>query len=805
MNIWQYINEKLKDLKLFYKFQIALSLVSTVTLSVMGYFGYTQGRELLTERSFDLLFNITKNKKKAIEAYFQEVKNQNTFLAELAQTRQAIRDFQFSFREKSKIDSLDAIKSLKNFYEQDFLKTLEFNTAQKQTTNFMPNAYFRIALQAKYLAKNPQPEGFKSVLVKSDIDDNYDKHHAIYHNVFLKFAQKFNVGDVLLVGEKGDVLYSVAKRIDFGDNFVYGTFKDTHVARLHKRIMQGRDDQNVFFQDYEFYVPAHFAPTAWIGTAVYDKDNTKKIGTILLQIRNEKITEILTNNQKWQEDGLGTSGETFLVGSDFKLRNSTRRSLEDPAGYSEALKTKVDSLTRLKIYRLRTTVMFREYKAKATIDAINGKEGKEKNIDFLGNEVLDVYLPIDILGVRWGIMTEMDGVEIFETAFSFRSQLLFIAIGIFIIITFIGAILANQLSAPMRKIQTKITLLSEGSFPKLTDKFYQDELGKIDSALNDLTTNMQNVANFAQNIGQKNYTSNFIVRSEKDILGKSLLAMRDSLENIAKEEAQRNWQNTGFAYFGDLLRERNQNLDELVKALVSELVKYVNANQGAIFLFENETQSLKGAGAYAYGKHRYLSQELQVGEGLVGQTFFEKAPTYLTDIPADYANISSGLGQIRPKCVFIVPMIVGENAVGVVEIASLNMFEDFERNFIMQVAQDTATTILNIKTNEETRTLLVKSQKSAQQLRQQEEEMRQNFEELMATQDEMRKRQEQIDFLIHSYKDENQKEEQQQDKSSSTQRNIQDSINRQKILLDQAEERNKLKEEAVKLKIEKLL
>ncbi len=803
MNLWTYINENLKNLKLFYKFQIALFLVSTVTLSVMGYFGYTQGRELLTDRSFELLFNITRNKKKAIEAYFQEVKNQNTFLAELAQTRQAIKDFQATFREKTKMDSLEVINSLTNFYKQDFIKTLEYNTAQEQKTNFMPNAYFRMALQAKYLAKNPQPEGFKSAMMVSEIGDNYDRYHANYHSIFLKFAQKFNVGDVILVGEKGDVLYTVAKRVDFADNFVYGVFKDTHVARLHKRIMQGRDDQLVFFQDYEFYLPAHFAPTAWVGTAIYDKENTKKIGTILLQIRNEKITEILTNNQKWAEDGLGTSGETFLVGSDFKLRNSTRRSLEDPAGYSEALRTKVDSLTRLKIYRLRTTVMFREYKAKATIEAINGKEGKETNIDFLGSEVLDVYLPIDILGVRWGIMTEMDGVEIFASATDFRYQLLLIAVGIFIIITIVGAFLANQLSAPMRKIQTKITLLSEGSFPKLADKFYEDELGKIDSALNDLTMNMQNVALFAENIGQKNYTSRFEVRSEKDILGKSLLAMRDSLESISKNEAERNWQNTGFAYFGDLLREQNQNLDELIKSLIAELVKYMKANQGAVFLYNESTKTLKGMGAYAYGKHRYLSQELQIGEGLVGQTFFEKVPMYLTDIPNDYANISSGLGQTRPKCVFLIPMVFGEHAVGVIEIASLYTFQEFEQNFVVQIAQDTATTIFNIKNNEETKRLLVESQKSAQQLRQQEEEMRQNFEELMATQDEMRKRQEQIDFLIHSFREEHTEEPEK--KPSATQKNIQDSINRQKTLLDQAEERNRKKEEVIKLKVEKLL
>ncbi|TAG88206.1 MAG: HAMP domain-containing protein, partial [Bacteroidetes bacterium] len=781
-------------------------MVSTTTLSVIGYFGYNEGRRLLELRSFDLLVNITSNKKKAIEEYFSQMQKQLEILAERSSTSGAIKDFSEIFDKPFENISPKAETELKKFYDEEYLKLLKYNAEINNfQTDFMPKSPLRVHLQHKYLAQNPNPLKFKyNYAGPKENTDKYDALHQTFHPNFFNYAQKFGIEDVLLVNMKGDVLYSVAKRADFATNLLEGTYKESSVAQLFRKVIAGSEEKKVYFQDYENYYPAYFEPLAFMGGVVIRND--QKYGVIIFQISTEKITNILTNNQKWSEDGLGTSGEAFLVGSDFKLRNRTRRSLEDPAGYYEALKTKVDKVTWERIRRLGTTIGFREYKVKATINAIDGKSGKETNVDFLGSEVLDVYMPLDFLGTRWGILTEMDGAEVFAATTDFRSQLLTISIGLFIAVTLLGTWLARSLAAPMRKIQKDITMLSEGQFPKKSEKIYKDELGKIDEALNILVQSMRNVAEFAQNIGRKNYDYQFKARSDKDILSNALLEMRDSLRTISSEEDIRSWRNTGLALFGDVLRENNSSLEILSKAIIAELVKYIDAKQGALFVFDDKTQTLKASSAYAYQKYRYLQQNFREGEGLVGQVYFEKASIYLTEIPADYSNIASGLGHIKPKCLFLSPMVADNKIYGVVEIASLNEIPLYQRNFIEEIAENIAITIANIKSGEDTKKLLIESQKAGEQLRQQEEEMRQNFEELMATQEDMRTRQQQIDDLIEHLQQMINDELEIDGQNSTTilRKQMLEDIQKQKNILLEKELDSMKKEKYIREKVEEL-
>jgi PAS domain S-box-containing protein len=89
--------------------------------------------------------------------------------------------------------------------------------------------------------------------------------------------------------------------------------------------------------------------------------------------------------------------------------------------------------------------------------------------------------------------------------------------------------------------------------------------------------------------------------------------------------------------------------------------------------------------------------------------------------------------------VLIVPLKVNDQIFGVVEIASFNLFQDFEMEFVQKIAESIASTISTVKINAKTQRLLEESQEMTEQMRAQEEEMRQNMEELQATQEEMQR------------------------------------------------------------------
>ncbi|MDJ1471856.1 GAF domain-containing protein [Cytophagaceae bacterium DM2B3-1] len=236
--------------------------------------------------------------------------------------------------------------------------------------------------------------------------------------------------------------------------------------------------------------------------------------------------------------------------------------------------------------------------------------------------------------------------------------------------------------------------------------------------------------------------------NQNNLVGE-LQKMQKRMKEVKKEDAQRNWTNEGLNFMGELLRKET-DLDTLTNAIIAELVKYIGANQGGLFLLagDDDKPYLELKAAYAYNRKKYLHREVAIGEGLVGQAVLEKDYIYLTDIPQDYLKITSGLGMANPTCLLIMPMKVNENVQGVIELASFEKLEGYKIAFIEKLAQQMASTIVSVRTNERTRQLLDDSQQQAEEMKSQEEEMRQNMEELAATQEEMfRKEQEYLNQI----------------------------------------------------------
>ncbi len=356
----------------------------------------------------------------------------------------------------------------------------------------------------------------------------------------------------------------------------------------------------------------------------------------------------------------------------------------------------------------------------------------------------------------WTVATTIPLSVILEEANKEVAKSFYIALGCLALLIVVLSLFARSITRPLSATTKVFENLSKGdidSHHKLNVKS-GDELEEMSVSVNNLIDGLQKTENFAKEIETGNLDAQYDLLGDKDRLGYALLEMRNSLRKAAtadkerkEEENKRTWATQGIARFAELLRKDYDKLEEMAYNIISNLVKYVDANQGGMFLLndaDNEEHYLELMAAYAYNRRKFLEKRIDIGEGLVGRAYQEGKTIYMTDIPIDYIQITSGLGQNTPRSLAIVPMVINEQTLGIIEIASFSKFEKYQLEFIEKIGESIAASISSLKVNIQTSQLLEQTKQQAEEMQAQEEEMRQNMEELQATQEESSRREEEI-------------------------------------------------------------
>jgi methyl-accepting chemotaxis protein len=345
-------------------------------------------------------------------------------------------------------------------------------------------------------------------------------------------------------------------------------------------------------------------------------------------------------------------------------------------------------------------------------------------------------------------------------------QLIVLFIAYVILYLVLQFYIKNIILKPVYRIQEKINLLRKGIFPKKIKIKSNTEIGDIIESTNILIGTLTNIKDFAVKVGQGKLDVKFDLLSEKDELGSSLIDMQKNLiiakqeeDKRKQEETEQNWITQGLAKFADILRRNNDDLKKLSYTIISNLVNYLNANQGGVFLLNDTDDELDTdyenryfilTAAYAYNRRKMLEKKIMWGEGQIGRCGYEKQTIFMTDVPSGYIEITSGMGSENPRCLLIVPLIFNNEIFGVIEIASFNVFEKYQIEFVEKVSENIASTISSVQVNNRTKRLLEQSRQQAEDLQAQEEEMRQNLEEIQATKEEMERAKQIADVAMNN-------------------------------------------------------
>ncbi len=318
------------------------------------------------------------------------------------------------------------------------------------------------------------------------------------------------------------------------------------------------------------------------------------------------------------------------------------------------------------------------------------------------------------------------------------------------------------LKRPLYRIRDLVVQLTRGNMPVFSASKAQDEIGDLERNLEKHVGYLQSLTRFTRAMASGEFSGKFEKLSAEDEIGEALLSLKESLEASLREsesrrgeEENRTWTAHGLAKFSKLFREAEDDLQELSQELMRELVAYTEADVGVLFISnerEDKPPELVLTGSYAFDREKFIQRAFEFGESLVGRAAMEKEVIHITDLPPDYMKIRSGLGEDVPSSIVLVPVMLDNNVLGVIELASLGEMPPYQIEFIRQLGDALATTLAKVKANLRNRQLFEQTKNQAEALSSQEKVFRQNLEKLEKAQIESSIREEKLKQEIERLK-----------------------------------------------------
>jgi len=504
-----------KNLKIGVKILIILSSVAIVAVGINGYIGYTAAKTSLEKESFNKLTAIREMKANQIENYFEHIQNEVITFSEDRMIIDAMKAFKEGFR---KVDielglgeaQINDMKSkVIKFYKLNFLQSLKANLSNSQTllvdiqfSKYLPKDKNSTVLQYYYIVANPHKKGLKHHLDNAGDSSSYSKAHEFYHPIIRSYLEKFGYYDIFLVDhETGHVVYTVFKEVDYGTSLLTGPYNETNFADAFKASRNAISKDFVRLMDFDPYHPSFNAPAAFMSSPIYDGD--QKIGVLLFQMPIDRINNIMTSKQEWSKVGLGESGETYIIGSDFLIRNQSRFLIEDRNKYFMMIKKLgLPEETINRIRNLNSTIGLQPVKTRGTKAALSGETGTQIFPDYRGVSVLSSYKPLNISDVNWAIMSEIDEAEAFKYVHYLKKSVIILLLVLIIGILIISILFSRTLTRPLKTLSRYTQELSSRDFTSsdscsflddlLTVARRGDEVGELAQAFQRMETELEN-------------------------------------------------------------------------------------------------------------------------------------------------------------------------------------------------------------------------------------------------------------------------------------------------------------------------
>ncbi len=471
---------------------IMLLLVSVASSVVVGLIGYVNGRESLQDAAFNSLIEVRDSRAREVGNLFESIQNTMLLNARGQSVQSAMQAFTTGFAELADAElTLEEQATLETYFAEQFgpqLAEVTGETVDPET--LVPTSAAQRYLQLHYTAPYTS---FEQSLATDDAGDGsaWSASHAEFHDFFRRMTELFEYEDVLLIDPSGNVVYTAYKGVDLGTNLDSGPLQRTNLADAFAEAMTGNVADTVVLTDFAPYPPSLGVPAAWAVTPI--AVDGVIIGAMAVEMPIDAINAVMTGGGDWDTSGLGDSGETYLVGvSDSLMRSPSRDLIESPELYAEqAIAAGTAPNVADQIVATGTTLLLQPVRTDAATSAAAGVSGTMISLGYLGGETVAASAPLDIKGLDWVIVAEIDSAEAFAPVDEFTRTLVLSSAVMVLIVSIASLIIAGWIVRPLRRLRDAARRIAAGEADVQVDAGRSDELADVGAAFNDMSRSLQ--------------------------------------------------------------------------------------------------------------------------------------------------------------------------------------------------------------------------------------------------------------------------------------------------------------------------
>jgi class 3 adenylate cyclase len=471
----------------------AFVLLTLVTISVVSWIGYVSARESLRAASERELIGLQRSKTALVQTILKSARNEVLSLSATRAATDASRELSAAYRQLAREPvSPEMQTEVRRFYKEEFVPALTKRAAiDPPEDSLLPTTPTGWYLHYHYIATGPKPYGIRRSNRSATDKSAYGQAVARVLPELQGAVNRLEQGNLTLVDpETLDVFFSLEQSSVLGTNLINGPYA---ASKMSKLVLAMRNSQNVDdyrVADFEAYYPSLGEPRAFVATPVFDGPRMAAI--MVLRLPVEPISKALSGDRQWEAEGLGKSGEVYLVGPDLTMRNDSRFLIEDRAAFLATLRrSTLTSRAVDSVDKLGTTILIVPADDAAARAALRGETGVMSIPGYRGIPALMAYGPVDLDSLRWGVIAKVDEAEAMAPLGDYAKRVLTWGVGLSLIATLMALLLAKVLTRPISALVRAAKQVSQGALDVKVEVIATDEYRELAEAFNEMVASVR--------------------------------------------------------------------------------------------------------------------------------------------------------------------------------------------------------------------------------------------------------------------------------------------------------------------------